>query len=290
MGTFLGHIVPGLAFALFGLWHTLNTIRSYKLKGPSNFTSATWFPFPTIKHLELYLLLSFSLLAAVLQLLDYPLFALSFKPDNLEHATMFLHVIIYASVALAVDFSSSPNTLAGLVGALAASAFGQELFLLHFHSTDHVGLEGHYHWLLQLIATASFLASVVATGAPGSFVAAVIRSASVMFQGLWFVVMGFALWVPSLAPKGCHAVASAAARQGAVACATEEASTRAVALANLQFSWTLAGVCILTAYLSLRPGMVKPVEYRQLQPRGFDMCQGSADHPGEGIKQVHVAF
>ncbi|PRQ23347.1 hypothetical protein RchiOBHm_Chr6g0260341 [Rosa chinensis] len=41
-----------------------------------------------------------------------------------------------------------------VVGLLMASVFCLELFLLHSHSTDHVGLEEHYHWLLQLIVFA----------------------------------------------------------------------------------------------------------------------------------------
>ncbi|XP_064973074.1 uncharacterized protein LOC135617093 [Musa acuminata AAA Group] len=292
MGTFVGHFVPGLAFTFLGLWHTHSTIRSYKLKGPSNFSSSTWFPFPSpisiLHHLELYLLGSFSILAAVLQLLGSDLLTLSFNPVDFEHATMFLHVVIYSAVAIAVDVSAS-ETLSGLVGALAASVFSQELFLLHFHSTDHVGLEGHYHWLLQVIVAVSLLATIVTTGAPNSFVAAVLRSVSVLFQGVWFIVMGFALWVPSLAPKGCHAVGSGSTghRQGAIACGTEEAGARAVALANLQYSWTLAGISILTAYLCLKPN-IKCMEYRRLQSRGLDNSPTSGD-PSEGLKQVHAS-
>ncbi|PRQ23348.1 hypothetical protein RchiOBHm_Chr6g0260351 [Rosa chinensis] len=54
MGTFIGHIVPGFALTLLGLWHTVNTIGSYFLKGPSNFGVRFWYPlncpFSKIKH------------------------------------------------------------------------------------------------------------------------------------------------------------------------------------------------------------------------------------------------
>ncbi|PRQ23366.1 hypothetical protein RchiOBHm_Chr6g0260551 [Rosa chinensis] len=63
MGTFIGHIVPGFPLTLLGLWHTVNTIRSYFLKGPSNFGARFWYPsncpFSKIKHLELIFILSF---------------------------------------------------------------------------------------------------------------------------------------------------------------------------------------------------------------------------------------
>lgn len=274
MGTFLGHFLPGLAFAILGVWHTLNTVRAYKLKGASGFRSATWFPFPSplpgLRHLELYLLLSFSVLAIVDQLVDFPILALSLQPDSLEHATMYLHLAVYASVALAADLTWRRDALGDVVAALAASVFGQELFLLRFHSADHAGLEGHYHWLLQLVVAASLVATAATAVLPRSFAVAVVRSASVLLQGMWFMVMGFALWVPALVPTGCHGVdQGSAAMQSAVACSTEDAARRAVVMANLQFSWALAAVWVVTAYLCLRVDC-RCLEYRQLQPPAGD--------------------
>lgn len=272
MGTLLGHLVPGLAFAILGIWHLLNTVRSYKLKGASGFRSATWYPFPSplagLKHLELYLLLSFSVLAMVTQLVDLPLLSVTLRPDSLEHATMYLHLAIYATVALAADLLPSPPAIGDVVAALAASVFGQELFLLRFHSADHAGLEGHYHWLLQVIVAASVVATAGSAVAPRSFAVAVVRSAAVLFQGLWFVAMGLALWVPALVPAGCHGVEEegdgGAMMRSAVACGTEEAARRAVVMANLQFSWVLAAVWAVTAYLCLRVDC-RCLEYRQIQ-------------------------
>jgi hypothetical protein len=68
-----------------------------------------------------------------------------------------------------------------VVAVLVASVFGQELFLLRFHSVDHAGLEGHYRWLLQVVVTASVLATVASVIAPRSFMVAVVQSALVLF-------------------------------------------------------------------------------------------------------------
>uniref|UniRef100_A0A0D9X8P0 Uncharacterized protein n=1 Tax=Leersia perrieri TaxID=77586 RepID=A0A0D9X8P0_9ORYZ len=280
MGTFLGHFVPGLAFAILGMWHVLNTVKSYKLKGASGFRAATWFPFPSplrwLKHLELYLLLAFSVLAIADQLVNLPLLSFSVHPDALEHATMYLHLAVYASVALAAAAADADAQIGDVVAALAASVFGQELFLLRFHSADHKGIEGHYHWLLQIVVAASVVTTSATVIVPRSFAVAVVRSASVLFQGLWFVVMGFALWVPALVPKGCHGVGDGGdgggdAMRSAVACATEEAARRAVVMANLQFSWVLAVVWAVTAYLCIRVESSRCTEYRQIQaPGGID--------------------
>ncbi|KAL6859108.1 hypothetical protein ACP4OV_018110 [Aristida adscensionis] len=281
MGTFLGHFLPGLAFAILGIWHTLNTVRAYKLNGAAGFRSATWFPFPSplrgLKHLELYLLLAFSVLAIADQLVDLPILALCLQPDSLEHATMYLHLAVYASVALAADRLSPARRdapLGEVVAALAASVFGQELLLLRLHSADHAGLEGHYHWLLQLVAAASLVATAATAVLPRSFAVAVVRSASVLFQGLWFMAMGFALWVPALVPTGCHAAAGSGgggggAMESAVACPTEEAARRATVMANLQFSWVLAAVWVVTAYLCLSVDC-RCMEYVQLQAPAAD--------------------
>ncbi|XP_021738517.1 transmembrane protein 45A-like [Chenopodium quinoa] len=281
MGTFIGHFVPGLALTILGLWHIINSIRSYCLKGPSNFISKFWYPFNNsllkLKELELILILSFSVLAIILQVLDYPAFHLSFKLDNFEHATMFIHLAIFTGFAYYAESNQISESVSSVVGIMAASVFGQELFLLHFHSTDHVGLEGQYHGLLQLIVLVSFLAAVAMTVFPTSFPAALVLSVSVVFQGCWFVNMGFMLWIPKLIPKGCFPqmdkAGSSGMMHGAVTCGSPEADFRARALANLQFSWILAGILMFTGVSSMIlarkgiPRIRQLTAYEQLQNR-----------------------
>ncbi|XP_057494676.1 uncharacterized protein LOC130779845 [Actinidia eriantha] len=285
MGTFVGHMVPGLALVLLGLWHTINTVVDYYLKGSANFVSSFWYPFrgplSKLKHLELVFILSFSIFAIVMQILDFPLLHLSFKLDNFEHATMFLHLAIFAGFTLCTELTHSSGTLSGVSGLFAASVFGQELFLLHYHSADHVGLEGHYHRLLQLIVLVSLIASLSATSFPSSFPAALVLAISVVFQGFWFMNMGFVLWVPALVPKGCTSVRDI--MHGAVACQTEEAGLRARALANMQFSWILAGIMIFTSCVCLTFA-------RNFRPRGQSSEYEQLHSPGSvaiiGFKQA----
>ncbi|KAM1420815.1 hypothetical protein ACFX2I_003143 [Malus domestica] len=242
-----------------------------------------WYPFNSpvskLKHLELIFILSFSVWAILMQVIDFPLLQFSFKLHNLEHATMFLHLVIFAAFTLCAELIHSLDILSGVVGILVASVFCQELFLLHFHSADHVGLEGHYHWLLQLIVFASVMAALAATCFRTSLPAALVLSISVVFQGCWFMNMGFMLWVPRFVPKGCvvHFVEGTGdSMLGAVTCETSEADFRARALANLQFSWILSGILIFTGCTCLKfAGKCIPrelsIEYEQLQSRGADI-------------------
>ncbi|KAJ0229756.1 hypothetical protein HA466_0313660 [Hirschfeldia incana] len=284
MGTFLGHFVPGLSLALLGLWHLFNTIRSYCLKDPESFSAKFWFPFPKLKHLELVLILFFSFFAIILLTIDFPDFNFSsFKPDNLEHASMFLHLITFACFALFCELTLCSDLFSSIIGILSASVFAQELFLLHFHSTDHLGLEGHYHFLLQLIAFVSFSSALASASFPKSFSAALVLSVSVMFQGCWFLNMGFMLWVPGYVPTGCVSNTAAAdnktsvVHSSAVACESPGAEVRAKALANLQFSWILSAILITTCALCLKfsckvmlPKNRSSSEYERLCRQGSD--------------------
>jgi|UniRef100_A0A2N9F0S9 hypothetical protein len=296
MGTFVGHMVPGLALTLLGLWHTINTIRAYFLKGPSNFRIRFWYPFggslSKLKHLELILILSFSVFAILMQILDYPFFRFAYRLDNFEHATMFLHLVVFAGFTLSAELIHSLDILSGVVGILAATVFGQELFLLRFHSADHVGLEGHYHWLLQLIVSISFIVALAATFFPTSFPAALVLSISVVFQGCWFMIMGFMLWVPQFVPKGCVMVLAEVSSDymlGAISCNSKEADLRAKALANLQFSWILSGILIFTGCICLKLAgkctliRGQSTEYEQLHSRGVDLPVSI-----DGFKQAHT--
>ncbi|TYI37960.1 hypothetical protein ES332_A03G252500v1 [Gossypium tomentosum] len=282
MGTFVGHLVPGLALTLLGLWHTINSIKAYCLKGSTKFTVRFWYPFDgpfsRFKHLELIFILSFSLLAIFMQVLDLPFLRFPFELDGFEHASIFLHLAIFAGFTLSAELTPSSEILSVVSGILVASVFGQEVFLLHFHSADHVGLEGHYHWLLQLIVLISLLASLTVMFLPSSLSAALVLSVSVVFQGCWFMNMGFMLWCPKFIPRGCimQAEMRSDSMHGAVTCYSHEDDFRARALANMQFSWILSAILIFTGFTSLKfAGKCTPraqsTEYEQLEIRTSDV-------------------
>ncbi|GLT44323.1 hypothetical protein SLA2020_182280 [Shorea laevis] len=282
MGTFVGHLLPGLVLALLGLWHTVNTVRAYCLKGSSKFMARFWYPFhcrvSVLKHLELIIILSFSLFAIFMQVFDLPFLRFAFKLDGFEHAAIFLHLGIFAGFTLAAELTNSSGILCGVSGILATSVFSQELFLLHFHSADHVGLEGHYHWLLQLVVVVSLMAAIAATCFPTSFSAALVLPISVVFQGCWFMNMGFMLWVPKFVPEGCFTQLDEGSSiiHGAVTCESAEADLRARALANLQFSWILAAILMFTGFAGLKfagkcTSGGQSTEYEQLHVRSADV-------------------
>lgn len=66
-----------------------------------------------------------------------------------------------------------------------------------------MGVEGQYHMLLQMVVFICLATTLLGINYPGSFVISFVRSLSIVFQGVWLMVMGFLLWLPKLTPKGC---------------------------------------------------------------------------------------
>lgn len=203
--------------------------------------------------------------------------------NNFEHSSIALFFLIYASVALYTDvrrLTIPPGTL----HVIAALAFGQQLLLFHLHSADHVGAEGHYHWLLQLIVVVSLSTTLLEVPFPQKFLLASVRSMSVLFQGAWFLNMAFMLWIPPFVAKGCQM--ERRDDHDVFKCASQEATTRAKALANLQFTWYVAGIVLFTIVFYAKVTGHRTdavVTYRSLGPKAVtndDMELRSADKEG----------
>lgn len=247
MGTFIGHILPGAGFLLLGLWHLYNTIGSH-LGAPGRFKNRTWFHlrgFPRLRHAELYFIMAGSCLSIAGEMLPDRFTSVAEHLNNFEHATISLTLFIYAAFALATDaLQLNKNLPRGCLHMMATFALGQELLLFHFHSADHMGLEGQYHWLLQLpiaVGILTLLAGIFESNAQP--ILTIVRSTSLVVQGVWFIIMGFVLWTPSLLPKGCKM------GDDHVDCPEPADLMSAKSLANLEFAWLLTSILFLTAFV-----------------------------------------
>jgi hypothetical protein len=242
MGTFIGHILPGAGFLLLGLWHMFNVVGGY-VRSPWSYRTRTWFPPEGVskhfRHAELYFIIIGACGSMAGELLPDRFWSVTTHLNNFEHATISLTLLLYAAFALAIDLLRI-HIPQGWLHAAAAIALCQELLLFHFHSADHMGLEGHYHWLLQLPIVVGILALVVEIFVLHLPVIAVLRSMSFVLQGSWFILTGFILWTPSLVPSGCYIT------DNHVDCPTPNTLMGAKSLANLEFAWLLTGIFFLT--------------------------------------------
>ncbi|KAG0446738.1 hypothetical protein HPP92_028679 [Vanilla planifolia] len=273
MGTLVGHVAHGVGFVLIGLWHLYNNIKLHSLH-PKGYRSLIWFAAPKLRQLELLVIASGSCVSITMELfvgpdrhqpLDSDFTIPSNHLQNFDHAFMSLTFLLYATFAAALDRANTARPAAEPLTILAAStAFAQELLLFHLHSSDHIGVEGQYHWLLQLVIAVSLATTLMGIGHPRSFAVAFVRSLTIAFQGIWLIIMGYALYMPSLMSKGCfmnpengHMV---------VRCRSQEALHRAKALVNFEFCWLLVAVLAasLLFYLLLSRRYTEEAEYASI--------------------------
>lgn len=249
MGTLVGHVAPGFAFFALGFWHLFNHIKLHSLH-PNSYTSSSWFPTSKLKHLELYLIMLATSISISMELFIGPENHQPFDLDgtipsnhlhNFEHAAISMTFFTYSAFALLLD-KISPKAKYSLTQFLGAVAFAQQLLLFHLHSADHMGVEGQYHLLLQFIIVVSLVSTIIGIRLRKSFMVSFVRSLSILYQGLWLIVMGYMLWTTELIPKGCF-IHSEEGHQ-VVRCSSDEALHRAKSLVNIQFSWCLIAVTV----------------------------------------------
>ena len=121
---------------------------------------------------------------------------------NFEHATVTLVLFIYAAFAVFFDRAKFNDTCT-LNLILSSLAFAVEFLVFYLHSTDHSSFEWQYHWLLVVIIAVSLITTLMGVGYPGSFSVGFIRSVSVVFRGVWYIILGIMLYTPRFIPKGC---------------------------------------------------------------------------------------
>ncbi|XP_047044102.1 uncharacterized protein LOC124648365 [Lolium rigidum] len=275
----VGHVASGAGFLVISLWQLFNHIRLLALR-PSSYVAPVWFPARGVRHLELILIIVGAAISILMELFVSPRKHHPFDDEgsipsvhlhNLEHASIALALLLFAAVTIHMDRTGTPmrDAVSQLV---AAAALTQELLLFHLHSSDHVGVEGQFHWLLQPIIAVTLGATLLwFPSCPRSFAVSLVRSASIVFQGVWLIVMGVMLWTPDLVSKGCFL--NLEAGRAVVRCRTDEALARAKSLVNLQFSWYLTGIVLFVVVLYHQLNKV----YHE-EPPHFLLVKGRHEH------------
>ncbi|MED6133424.1 hypothetical protein PIB30_028080 [Stylosanthes scabra] len=274
-----GHEILGFGFFVIGLWHLFNNI---KLHFSSNsYKSTIWFPTRRFRYLELNFIIASCTMFIAMELFISPDHHQPFDTDgsiptnhlhNFEHSLMASSFLIYAAFAMFLDMKSiTKASHHELTHFLASMAFAQQFLLIHLHSRDHIGVEGQYHYLLQILIVVSLTTTIMGIGFPNSFMVSFVRSLSITFQGLWLMLMGFLLWTPGFQAKGCSLHPEMDSYM--VRCSDDEALHRAVSLVNLQFSWLVIVVTVFAMcfYLVLSRRYVEKVEYVSLTKEELDV-------------------
>ncbi|KAK2447752.1 transmembrane protein 45B [Trifolium repens] len=256
MGSLVGHVAPGFAFLIIGLWHLFNHIKLH-VQNPNTYISQTWFPASKFKYLELYIIMVATTTSISMELFILPDRHQPFDPDgtipsnhlhNFEHASISMTFFVYAAFSIILDKIEN-KAKSSLTQLLASIAFFQELLLFHLHSTDHTGPEGQYHLLFQILIFVSLSTTLLGITFEKSFIISFVRSLSIFSQGLWNSFMGFMLWTPSLVSKGCFLNHEEGHK--VVRCSDHESLHRALSIINILFSWFVIFVAVFSVSLYL---------------------------------------
>ncbi|XP_047326271.1 transmembrane protein 45B-like [Impatiens glandulifera] len=290
MASLVGHVIPGLGFIIIGVWHLFNQIKLHSLHQKS-YISLPWFPPPRLRHTELVLIMVGSLASIIIEIVVGPgEFNQMFDLDGtvpynhlhyFEHAIVSFAFLTYATFSLILDWLGyRAQYISDLTQLLAASAFGLELFNLNLqYSFDRTGVEGQYYWLLQLIVLVIVVTILVGIVYPRSFWIGVVRSLSIVFQGVWLVTMGLMLRIPEFVAKGCFLKLD---QEGEymVRCHTVEALERAKRMVDIEFSWFLVLLMVIfMGFFVLLINIFPPskIEYEKLRK-----CEDDHDDDVEG--------
>ncbi|XP_004971604.1 uncharacterized protein LOC101759769 [Setaria italica] len=289
MGQSIGHVVPGIIISGLGLWQLFNHIRLFSLD-PGTYVAPAWFPAPRVRYLELLVMLAGGAYGFVSQMFGY---SMPFNADgsipearlpNHEHAVIYAALVLYAGAAAYLDRSRWLRGRRTLCTLLLALLYAQELFMFHVHSSDHAGVEGQLHWFLQAVVAACLATALLGAGFPQSFAVSLVRSAALMFQGVWFMDIGV-MWLPGLIANGC----SLEDGGRSIRCHSEESEHHAKAVINLQFGWclTLMALFVVVLYLYVCRRYPPEATYGRL-PEAGDPEDLKAGHCMRGFTSLEI--
>ncbi|KAJ1289878.1 hypothetical protein BS78_02G198600 [Paspalum vaginatum] len=240
MGTLVGHLAPGTVLLLGGLWQLFGHIRLFLLR-PSSYVAPVWFPARGVRHLELIWLAISALIDILAELFIIPEKHRPFDADGTIPSANLHH------------FEHTTISLAALVFRRRHHRHGQgQGHQAAAHARRGVAAGGR----VVIIVAVTLATTLLLIAYPRSVMASLVRSASLVFQGIWFIATGVMLWTPAFIPKGCF-LNSEEGRQ-VVQCRTGEALHRAKSLVNLQFSWYLTGILLFVVVLYLQMAKLYP--------------------------------
>ncbi|RCV11886.1 hypothetical protein SETIT_2G222700v2 [Setaria italica] len=141
----------------------------------------------------------------------WQLFSLFLLRSGSYHVSISLGLLIFDPITIHMDQVRAANCDA-VSQLVAAAASAQQLLVFHLHS---------------IVIAVMLATTLLRIPCLRSFRVSLVWSASLVFQGIWFITMGVMLCTPL---EEGHNI---------VRCRTDEALDRAKSLINLQFSWYL---------------------------------------------------
>lgn len=209
-GTYVGHVLPGILFVVWGGWWTCNACLRAAVSHSGGFTSLSWYKMPVkgmglgepvlkivLPLIALSMELYFDHLDEGFQYLHCPKGTPregEFAGDNInnwQHASSYPAVIASGIVDLMSCIVEFPR---GLTHAFSALVFGIMAFLMAVHE-KHEALDKMVHWLLSISMCLAFVFIVMEIKARHSPIVSMGKGVCTTFVGAWLIHIGRAMYL-----------------------------------------------------------------------------------------------
>uniref|UniRef100_A0A8C9P8N8 Transmembrane epididymal protein 1 n=1 Tax=Spermophilus dauricus TaxID=99837 RepID=A0A8C9P8N8_SPEDA len=209
MGTFIGHVCPGLLLVLYGLYQAIVVSRAvifndsllYPLWSPKN--KGRWARLWKISYEGLLKIVAGSLLViyeisctnGALKLMNRELPPRFLYPKEWQHLTMFTLLILNGCVDVMSKNMLPQRCVVLEKGALVLS-FYELLLLMVSHVKESSGIELQVHSLLILVVFLLLLVLTAELWAPEMFQLWMMETLLILVLGSWLIQAGFILYRP----------------------------------------------------------------------------------------------
>ncbi|XP_064119102.1 transmembrane protein 45B-like [Macrobrachium nipponense] len=206
MGSFIGHLVPGTAFSIFGLWFAYCTLHRFFLcsrfafmngsKFVGKYRSTCSFTCSCCPTVPLEGIIK--ILASVLAISGE--FVTAFEGGkfehlgNAQHMMMYFFFIIHGVADLAVHYKAAVPPDVDYLTAACAFFMESLLFFTHLHGRPLMDIQ--VHTFVASVALLCGFAMLLEASFKNSVVPALGRAFFILLQGTWFLQISFLLFSP----------------------------------------------------------------------------------------------
>ena len=204
MGTFIGHVVPGSFFVLFGAWWTFQICRKYLksfTKQGESFTCQVTYP-PSCARCNVDVEAVIAVSAAVIGMLIELVFACSFRGmpigvSNEQHATMYFFFGLIGVIGLLTPSLRRmfPN-IEDIRYVALAMAYTVEAVLFKFHLMGRDMMDTTIHTLLLYSVYGCIIMTLAELTFRKQVLTSLGRAYFTILQGTWFWQVAFILYNP----------------------------------------------------------------------------------------------
>ncbi|CAF1172388.1 unnamed protein product [Adineta steineri] len=265
MGTWIGHIAPGVFFICFAFWWHINNCRRYlkslaseeddektKQQKQLKFQGSTTYPCfycpsKTIRHLPIESILK--ILITSIHFTIEIITGWNWSPrihlgdENAHHTAMLFGFFLGSWVEILVHYKVPlPKRTTQVMGFLA---FAIEGLMMVFHLHARSMIDAHIHQLLGLTIVCSMIFAIGESFDPNNFWFIVARSFFALTQGTWFIQAAFVIWPKTTNPYFLW----------------DPDSHRSVSLLTMSYAYHLAGnaflliIVYLLVYMFVSPSI-----------------------------------